>query len=74
MCHNSSRIMIIIEIYNISLLIIPKPTNSYPPLILTRIGNEKCATVCQFKLKVILTIISYRINHINICKIYVIKQ
>ena len=64
--------MIIIEIYNISLLLIPKPTNSYPPLILTQIGNEKCVRVWQFCLFVILTIISYRIYHKHIRMIYVI--
>lgn len=40
-CVYSSGIMIIIEIYNILLLILPKPTNSLPLTFPPYVGNEK---------------------------------
>ena len=64
--------MIIIEIYNILLLLILKPSNSLPLIFLAYIGNEKWVTLAQFNIVSIPLIISYRIYHNDICMVYVI--
>ena len=61
--------MIIIEIYNILLLLLSKPTNSFPLYFSSPIGNEKCVTLAQFNMTSIL--LSYHIGYmIMICVWY----